>query len=569
MKHISNFINQFKSTIISGVFFKAIGALVDVALPLLLTTVIGVGIGSKDLNLVFKYIALMLFLAIISCTCNLLASLLSAKASENLGHTLRMAIYSHKLTLSIDDLKKYSYSGLTTRVVYDIDTISKFIGLSMRMLVRCFILAIGGLVVATTLDAYITMILLISMACITIISVTILKLTGKWFRKVSEGIDNSTAIIRESITGIKTIKSFAKQSRELSKFEKKVYDIYNAQVVSGTMSACLSPLISLISNTTLAIILLVSASRVEGGSFDPIRLTGFVVYVNMFVLAMVGLSRMIVRYSRANASAIRVHEILSIKPSLNHATNKQTSSSEYALEVSNLTFAFEDKNVLEDISFFLKRNESLGIIGKTGAGKTTLVELLTGIYQNYSGDIFIGGTNISNLKKDELASSVGIARQKFDIFTDSIEKNIVLDKNYENNRFIDATKNAQIGDFIDKVGKDLDIRQSGTNLSGGQRQRVNLARIFYNDPKIIVLDDVSSALDTTTNARLNHALSQIDKTIIIISNKVDSIKNCDKILVLEDGKATGLDTHENLLKSNICYQNLSENQFKGDVIYED
>lgn len=571
MKYISYFFKPFRKIIILGVFFKAIGAFVDIALPMLLSNVIDIGIGSQDINMVYKYALFMFCLCVFSCTSNILASIFSAKASENIGHDIRTALYAHKQTLSIADLKSHSYSALTTRVVYDVDTIAKFVGLSMRMLVRCFILAIGGIVIAITLDPYITMILFATMFAITIISVTILKLTGKWFRRVSEGIDGSTAVIRESITGIKTIKSFAKQKHELSKFEKRIYEIYKAQVVSGSLSASLSPLISVISNTTLALILLTSANRIEAGSFDAVRITGFVVYINMFVLAMVGLSRMIVRYSKANASSLRIHEILSIKPSTHTNSNNISSDSSNALELSNLTFAYKDKNVLENINLTLKHGQSLGIIGKTGSGKTTLIELLTGIYQNFDGDIFINGTNMTHISKTDLARKIGIARQKFDIFTDSIEKNIILDKPFDENEFNTAISNAQIKDFVDKVGRDLNIRQSGTNLSGGQRQRINLARLFYSNPEILILDDVSSALDTATNANLNKALQSLsnDKTIIIISNKVDSIKHCSKILVLDEGKVTGLDTHENLLKTNNDYKELDENQFKGDVIYED
>ncbi len=555
MNNLKSFFKPYYFKIFRGSASKFLGGTSDIALPLLLSEILRVATTTLDYNRIIMLSIVLLFIVVFTFGANAYAAYEATKTSENIGNDIRKAFYVHKNKLTISDLKDISYSSLTTRVVYDVESISKFIGIAMRMLVRCVLLAIGGIVVALTIDPYITLVMLATMAIIITISLVIFKFTGKWFKVVSEKIDTTSSIIRQSITGIKTIKSFAKQKHEEDVFQVEVDKIYQAQVVANMATSALSPVVSLISKVSLVAILIISAFRLQSGNIDPISLTTLVVYINLFIQAMVGLSRVMVRYSRADASAKRIHQILSIKPTTKENV-EAIKENAFAVEVNNLSFSFDGRKILDDVSFKIQRGTSIAIIGKTGCGKTTLVELLTGIYNDYKGDIYVNGYDVRTTKSEILSKNISIARQNFDIFTDSIEKNIVLDKPFHEGLFERAILNAQVSDFIQTTGKQYDIRQSGTNLSGGQRQRINLARLFYNDPDIFVLDDVSSALDTKTNEKLNKSIEKFDKTVIYISNKVDSVKNLDKIMVLEDGKITGFDNHENLIKTNECYKSL-------------
>lgn len=570
MKYLLSFIRPYRFRLIYTCILKVIGACADISLPLILAMVIEVAVSTGDTKLVLKYGILMLFITIISTGANALCSLNAGKVSEQIGQNLRLAFFKHKQSLTVRNLRHYSYSVLTTEIIYDIDNVAKFVSTCTRMGVRSLSLAVGGIIIASTIDPYITAILVVTMSFILFVSRKIFKANGKLYRRVSEGIDESTSTIREAITGIKTIKSFAKQQKEQNSFNQKAEIIYNAQVKAGTNAAILGPLITLISNIGLIIVLFASGYRVDGGLLEVVELTSLVVYINLFITAMAGFSNMFVRFAKANASANRIHEFLNISPSEKdiHDTPVQHGT---AVTVENLTFKFKKRVVLDDISFNIEKGKTLAIVGETGSGKTTLAEILTGIYENYTGDIFLNGQNIRNLPSTTLAKFIGVARQKFDIFTDTIEKNIILDKAFDQNYFDYAIKNAQIADFIGTVGKDLKIRQSGTNLSGGQRQRINLARLFYNDADTLVLDDVSSALDTGTNAKLNDALAKLygKKTFIIISNKINSIKNADNIIVLQEGKIIASGTHEVLEKTCDTYNKLSKSVSEEDYIYEE
>ncbi len=555
MKLIIKFSKPYFWIIFFGSFFKGLSAAIDIALPLLLADIIRVGTTTGDLNLVIQRGVWMMALAFVCFLSTATAHYCSGRAQESVGLDMRKAVYAHKLTLSIRDLKDYTYSGLTTRIIYDIDNVSKFVSFFMRLICRNVVIAVGGLYMAIVIDEYIATLLIITMVVMIVLSAYIFKISGKWYRKVSEGIDTSSGIIREAITGIKTIKAFANQKKEENVFWEKISDIRTAQVRGGTIAGILPSTITLITNVALAGVFYISGHRVEGGFVDVLDLTAFVVYINMFVLAMVALSRIMVRFAKANSSARRVSELLDIRPS-EKVIRKPAEQKEIAVSVKNLSFSFEEQKVLDNISFTLEKGKSLGVVGKTGSGKTTLVEMLTGIYDDYEGEIIINGKNIRHTPQKKLSSEIGIARQKFDIFTDTLEQNIILNKTFNEEMFNYAIQTAQIKNFVMKNGKQLNVRQSGTNLSGGQRQRINLARLFYNNPEIFVLDDVSSALDTKTNEKLNNALEQIrgEKTIICISNKITSVENCDCIIVLEEGRMTGFDTHENLMKNNECYR---------------
>lgn len=548
---------------------KSFGALIDVVLPMLMSQVIAVALATEKISAIMPWVAIMLVLTVLSFFANYYANTRAGIVSETIGNDMRKALYKHKQSLSIDDLKDVTYAELTTKIVYDIDTVTKFLATCMKMLMRQSIIGVGGLIVALSIDPYITIVLLVMMITMVVLSRCVFKSTGKWYRRASDGIDKSSGVIRGAITGIKTIKSFAKQGKEEKYFQGKIDGIYHDRVKAGTIDAILPSSVTVISNCTIVAIMCVSGWRVEDGFLDPVKLTAFVVYINLFIGAMVSVSRLMVRFAKTNSSLRRINEIFDIKPT-EKVLLEENDSEEYAVKVSNLTFSYDNHIVLDDISFTLKYGESLGVVGQTGCGKTTFVEILTGIYHNYTGDIFIEKKNIRHVSQEEIAKSIGVARQKFDVFTGTVESNIILSKAYDEKRFDQAVQLSQISNFIDRKGKDLHIRQSGTNLSGGQRQRVNLARLFYNDPTILVLDDVSSALDTTTNALLNQSLKSVTdrKSVIYISNKIDSVKDFDKIIVLEGGKITGYDTHDRLMESNACYRKLASEQYREEVIYE-
>ncbi|MCI8624433.1 MAG: ABC transporter ATP-binding protein [Provencibacterium sp.] len=568
MKKLYPFFAPFMKWILLGMFLKGAGSVADIALPLILSRMVDEGVVNGDWSLIRTSCWQMAAITLLSLASTLWAHYLATHTSQRIGQRIRDRLYRHLQTLSLEDVERYSTATLTTRVTYDIEQIMNFVSKFMRMLVRTLLLGAGGILMCIAIDPYLTLTLAAMMLVILLSSSFIYRLTHRLYRRVQEGLDLSSNIVRESVSGIKTIKAFDQIAREKERFSEQSAIVRDNEVHAGTISAILSPSITLFSNLGLCALLLVAGVRIHGGHMELGQLIAIVSYLNMVVHSMNGVPRLFINFSRASASAGRINELFDTRP---HPPEKrkegaETSPASPAITFENVSFTYAGSRspTLKGISFTVERGTTLGIVGETGSGKSTLVHLLAGLYQPQEGRILIDGKDVVNYQPGELRRSLSVAQQQYSIFTASVRKNILLDEEEENVRLQRAVRQAQLQGFIGSLEKGLDteIHQAGSNLSGGQRQRLNVARVFYSNAGILVFDDVSSALDYKTNLHLQKELRglQHQKTILMITQRLSAIEKADKILVLDHGRVAGLGTHEELLENCAVYQDIYHSQ---------
>ena len=554
--------------ILLGMILKALGSVADIALPMLLSQIVDTGIARHDMALIRLDCIGMAVIALISFGATLWSHYLATHTSQKVGQRLRDQLYAHLQTLSLEDARRFSTATLTTRVTYDVEQIMNFVSKIMRMLVRTLLLGVGGVVMCMFIDSHLTLTLLVMMLIILLSSSFIYRLTHRLYRRVQEGLDLSSNIVRESVSGIKTIKAFDQLTREEERFGEQSAIVRDNEVKAGTISAILSPSITLCSNIGLCALLLVAGVRIHGGYMELGQLIAIVSYLNMVVHSMNNIPRLFLNFSRASASAGRINELLetSSTPPEKRPDAAKTCPEAPAVTFQNVSFTYAAASAptLRDVSFTIRRGTTVGIVGETGSGKSTLVHLLAGLYQPQQGRILVNGKDVVNFAADELRRSVSVAQQQYSIFTDTVRKNILLDEKEEPERLQKAIRQAQLQGFVGTLEKGLEteIYQAGSNLSGGQRQRLNVARVFYSDADILVFDDVTSALDYKTNLHLQRELRALQhrKTVIMVTQRLSAIENADQILVLDRGRIAGAGTHQKLLESCAVYQDIYRSQ---------
>ena len=568
MKKLYPFFAPFMKWILLGMLLKGIGSVADIALPLILSQIVDEGIALGDTQMIRSSCLMMAAITLISFGSTLWAHYLSTHTSQRVGQCIRDRLYGHLQTLSLEEAQRYSTATLTTRVTYDVEQIMNFVSKFMRMLVRTLLLGAGGIVMCMMIDPYLTLTLLVMMLVILLSSSFIYRLTHRLYRRVQEGLDLSSNIVRESVSGIKTIKAFDQLAREEERFCEQSAIVRDNEVRAGTISAILSPSITLCSNIGLCALLVVAGIRIDGGHMELGQLIAIVSYLNMVVHSMNSVPRLFINFSRASASAGRINELFETLPQppqkRPEAASTRMDAPAVAFENVSFTYSTGTAEAIQNVSFTVERGTTLGIVGETGSGKSTLVHLLAGLYQPQQGRILVNGKDAVNYDPGELRRSVSVAQQQYSIFTASVKKNILLDEKEDPQRLQQAIRQAQLQGFIDSLekGVDTEINQAGSNLSGGQRQRLSIARVFYSDADILVFDDVTSALDYKTNLHLQKELRALQhkKTILMITQRLSAIEKADKILVLDHGRIAGTGTHEQLLKSCAVYQEIYRSQ---------
>ncbi|MCI8441551.1 MAG: ABC transporter ATP-binding protein [Provencibacterium sp.] len=576
MKKLYPFFAPFVKWILLGMLLKGIGSVADILLPLLLSAIVDEGIAHRDIPLMRTTCIQMLLVTLIGFGATLWSHYLATHTSQRVGQRIRDRLYAHLQTLSLEDEERFSTATLTTRVTYDVEQIMNFVSKLMRMLVRTLLLGAGGVAMCMLIDSHLTITLLIMMLIILFSSSFIYRLTHRLYRRVQEGLDLSSNIVRESISGIKTIKAFDQLGREQARFSEQAAIVRDNEVHAGTISAILSPSITLFSNIGLCALLLVAGSRIHDGYMELGQLIAIVSYLNMVVHSMNNIPRLFINFSRASASAGRINELLETvsRPPERRSEAAGTDPAAPAISFENVSFTYaaSASPTLQNISFTVERGTTVGIVGETGAGKSTLIHLLAGLYQPQQGRIRVNGKDIVNFEPGELRRSVSVAQQQYSIFTASVKKNILLDEEEDKERLEMAIHQAQLQGFIGSLekGVDTEINQAGSNLSGGQRQRLNVARIFYSDADILVFDDVTSALDYKTNLHLQKELRALQhkKTILMITQRLSAIERADKILVLDQGRIAGIGTHRQLLESCAIYQDIYRSQEEVESVEE-
>ena len=570
MKRILLYLLPFRLRMLVGFLIKVTGTVAELILPYILTHILeNVIISMNVTNIVFYGILMVLF-SVIACAGNVIANRMAARVTTNFSKEMRKDLFSKTLYLSSADTDRFTIPSLESRITTDTYNVHNFIGMMQRMGVRAPILLIGGIALSLIMDKALS---LVMVATLPIIFITVYGISRKGvplYTRVQKSTDNMVRVAREDTQGIRVIKALSKNEHENRRYDKVNSELSKQERYAGTIMGIVNPAMTLLMNLGIAGVVAVAALRVGKGLSSPATVIAFMQYFTLISMAMMSLSRMFVMYTKCAASANRIAEVLDTTDKFAVIEDDHKNDGIH-IAFDNVSFSYlGKKNNIENISVSLKKGEKLGIIGATGSGKSTFIKLLLRFYEPDSGQIRINGKDIKSYSRNQLTSMFGVALQNDFIYADTIEENIRFGRDIPKEDIIKAAKTAQAHDFISAIADGYEhlLSSKGTNLSGGQRQRVLIARAIASKPEILILDDSSSALDYKTDANLRQELDQDMKgtTIITVAQRVSSVKNCDHILVIDNGIVIGQGKHEHLIESCSEYREISESQMGGAFI---
>ncbi len=568
-KKTINYIKKYRVRILGGSGIKLVGTIMDLVLPYILAYIIDEIVPNKELKMVVLYGFLMIGCAILGFLATVIANQLASKVAEFVTIDLRKDLFEKIQSLSASQLDEVTIPSLVSRMTSDTYNIHHVTGLMQRLGTRAPILFIGGLIMTVILDPVMTLVL-ISILPLIIITIYVTSKVGiPLFSNVQESVDDVVKSIRESATGIRVIKALSKEEYEKNKFGQVNKKLIKYELKSGIEMAKINPITTALLNFGLVGVIVVGAYRVNYGYILPGKVLAFTTYFTIILNAMLSITRVFLILTKAIASGKRIDYVFRLKQDL-LLEESEKMDSPYHIEFRNVSFSYNKKiNNVNKINFKIKHGESLGIIGATGSGKTTLIKLLMRFYDVTEGEILIDGRNIKSIPLDELKSMFGVVFQNDTIFSKSIKENICFGRNFTDEEIDTAIRISQAKEFIDKIpeGLDKELSAKGTNVSGGQRQRILIARAVISNPEILILDDASSALDYKTDAALRKEIRENlnHTTSIIVTQRVSSVSYCEQILVLSDGEEVGIGNHETLLKSVPLYKEIYDIQMGGEM----
>lgn len=575
MFRLARYLKEFKLNVTVGPVCKFTEAVFELIVPLVMAEMIDVGIANGDTDYIWKHGITLVILAVCGLTFALVCQYMASVASQGVGTRLRDDLYRHINTLSYKELDKLGTAALVTRISNDVNQVQTAVAMLIRLVVRAPFLVIGATVMAFTISARLSLIFLGAMAAIVGVMYPIMRVTVKLFKKQQKSLDGISRITRENLSGVRVVRAFSRQDYEKERFEATAEEYRRFAVKAGRINALLNPAIFVAVNAAYLLIVWLGGGFVDGGidGLTQGKVIALVNYMTQISLALVVVANLVTIFTKAAASAARINEIFDMKPSVVGAeSSPKQDKNALAIEFDNVSFSYVGgKNSLEKISFTLGRGETLGIIGGTGSGKSTLVNLLCRFYDTDSGAVKVNGANVRDYPTKELRRLIGIVPQKTELLSGTLRENMTLGRtDISDEQIQKALGIAQAKDFTDNLDGGLDARilQGGKNLSGGQKQRLTIARAVAQNPEILILDDSSSALDYATDANLRKALKTLPMTCVIVSQRANSIRHADKIIVLDDGEAAGIGTHAQLLKTCEVYHEICLTQYTEEELLE-
>ena len=572
MKSVLKYLKEYKWLLIIGPFFKLVEAILELFLPYFMSLAVDYGVLRDDKAYVIKMGLIMLLTATIGIVSALICQYTASIVSQGFGTKLRDAMFDKIMSFSNAEIDDFGTTSLVNRLTADVNQLQNAVAMLIRLVIRAPFLCIGGVVMAISLDIKLSVVLMVVLPMfIIVLALTMIK-TVPLYKKVQQKLDQIALVVRENLAGVRVIRAFSKVSYEEDKFKTSNEEYAKTAIRVGRISSVLNPLTTLIMNFAICAILWVGGVRVNSGSMSVGSVIAFINYVTQILAALIIVSNLVVLYTKAFASLGRVSKVLNTEVSIKEGEGAKEVERENAVEFQDVTFYYEGSKepALSHINFTAKKGETIGIIGGTGSGKSTLVQLIPRFYDATEGTVKVNGLNVKEYKRKELIYSIGMVPQKCVLFTGSILENLRWgDLEATKEQVEKAAKIAQAGEFIEKMPEKYEtmLTQGGTNVSGGQRQRLTIARALVKEPDILILDDSFNALDFVTDANLRKALKEHLKglTTFIISQRASTIKNSDKILVLHDGEMVGLGKHEELMEQCEVYREicLSQEQEEG------
>ena len=580
MKKLLVYLKDYKKESVLGPLFKLLEATFELIVPLVMAAIIDTGVATGDKSYIMKMCMVLVLLAVIGLTCSVTAQYFAAKAAVGFATKLRHALFAHIERLSFTEMDTVGTATLITRMTSDVNQVQNGVNLVLRLFLRSPFIVFGAMVMAFTIDVKAALVFVVTIPLLSIIVFGIMLISIPLYKKVQSALDKVLGITRENLTGSRVIRAFNKEDDEKVHFNENNDLLTRAQIYVGKISALMNPLTYVIINGAIVVLVWTGAVRVDNGYITQGEVVALINYMSQILVELVKLANLIININKSIACGNRIQSIFEMQPSITDGSGQKvdkvrtdtadrSEEAEYAVEFSHvgLTYAGAGDESLTDIDFKVKKGETIGIIGGTGSGKSSVVNLIPRFYDVTSGFIKVDGKDVKDYPLEELRGKIGTVLQKAVLFHGTIRENLKWgnpDATEEDlNRAITV---AQAKEFIDnKEGRlDFEIEQGGKNLSGGQRQRLTIARAVVKKPEILILDDSASALDFATDAALRKAIREMEgeTTVFIVSQRAASIQHADRIVVLDDGKIVGLGTSEELLESCEVYQEIYNSQFK-------
>ena len=577
MKNFKKYFKSYIKEIIFGPTFKLIETITELIIPILIASMIDVGVANHDTKYILTYGAIVVGLNVIGIVVSIISQKLAARAAVGIGASMRSDLYKKINTFSHAELDKYSTATINNRITHDVTRIQQAISMAIRMVMRTPFLLIGSMIMAMTIDMKLSLIFLVAAPLITGVVILILKATVPLYDRTQKNLDTVSNITRENLQGARVIRSFNKQDYEESRFEVATEKLSKSSIKVSAVSSLLNPLTATIINFSIVAVLWFGGIQVNIGVLTQGQIIAFINYLTQISTALIALANIIVALIKAINCGKRVNEVFNTTPSISSPqevsgviTEDDTiANSEYEVEFKNVSFAYPNmaKNAINNLNLKVKKGETIGIIGGTGSGKSTLVNLLPRFYDTTKGNIFIKGKNVKDYNLVALRGLMGMVPQKSVLFSGTLRENMQWRKpNATDDEIWRAIKTAQAEEFVKELDNRLDykVQAGGKNFSGGQRQRLTIARAFVGNPEILILDDSASALDFQTDANLRHAIKTDAKnaTVFLVSQRVNTIRNSDQIVVLDKGNVVGIGKHKDLMETCEVYKEIYDSQTK-------
>lgn len=542
----------------------------DLLQPKLMSKIVDDGVLGQDMNLIIRTGLLMLLVLIGGGACGIAASAFGGIASQSFSRDLRVDVFKRVMGLSFEQTDKFTTGSLVTRLTADITAIQQMVDFMLRMLVRDSLLFFGGIIMMLTLNVRFGIIILCALPVEIIMMIVILKKANPYYSIVAKRLDTVNSVVQENVTGARVVKAYVREDTEEKRFDDANISLMESNLRVQTLMAILQPLLMIILNLSVIAVIVIGGWQVQAQAMKVGEVMAAITYLTQVLHGVMMMSMMFQTLAKASASANRLREVLETDPVIKSGSVSLSDKTGGTVSFKNVSFSYPEtkgRPVISDLTLDIKSGESVAILGATGSGKSSLVNLIPRFYDCTAGEVLVDGVNVKDCKLDELRKKVGIVLQRSELFSGTVEDNIKWgDKNATHEEVISAAQAAQADEFIQKIpaGYEGIIAEKGASLSGGQKQRLSISRAVLKKPEILILDDSTSALDLGTEAKLR---AEIDRkmngtTLIIIAQRIQSVKSCDRIAVLDHGKLCACDTHENLLKTCEVYQDIYASQVK-------
>lgn len=580
MKKLLVYLKDYKKESVLGPLFKLLEATFELIVPLVMAAIIDTGVASGDKSYIVKMCMVLVLLAVIGLTCSITAQFFAAKAAVGFATKLRHALFAHIESLSFTEMDTVGTATLITRMTSDVNQVQNGVNLVLRLFLRSPFIVFGAMVMAFTIDIKAALVFVVTIPLLSVVVFGIMLISIPLYKKVQSALDKVLGITRENLTGSRVIRAFNKEEDETVHFNENNDLLTRAQIYVGKISALMNPFTYVIINGAIVVLVWTGAVRVDNGYITQGEVVALINYMSQILVELVKLANLIININKSIACGNRIQSIFEMQSSITDGSNQnadkaekdasdRSKEAEYAVEFSHagLIYAGAGEESLTDIDLKVKKGETIGIIGGTGSGKSSVVNLIPRFYDVTSGFVKVDGKNVKDYPLEELRGKIGTVLQKAVLFHGTIRENLKWgNPDATEEDLIRAITVAQAKEFVDNKegGLDFEIEQGGRNLSGGQRQRLTIARAVVRKPEILILDDSASALDFATDAALRKAIRGMEgeTTVFIVSQRAASIQHADRIIVLDDGKIVGLGTSEELLESCEVYQEIYNSQFK-------